>query len=92
MFQPASEFLPMIDEVCNCLLQQQYMISCYLPFCVRKILISLYMFEQVLKSLIEITKEIKGAYVENNKFCVSVHYRNVDEKVRVVLSSTIQPP
>ncbi|XVF54976.1 hypothetical protein PTKIN_Ptkin05aG0223800 [Pterospermum kingtungense] len=48
LFQPASEFLPMIDEVFN--------------------------------SLVNITKEIKGAKVENNKFCVSVHYRNVDEK------------
>uniref|UniRef100_A0A5B7ABJ0 Trehalose 6-phosphate phosphatase n=2 Tax=Davidia involucrata TaxID=16924 RepID=A0A5B7ABJ0_DAVIN len=48
LFQPASEFLPMIDEV--------------------------------FRSLIEITKEIKGAKIENNKFCVSVHYRNVDEK------------
>ncbi|XVF08450.1 hypothetical protein REPUB_Repub07fG0004900 [Reevesia pubescens] len=48
LFQPAREFLPMIDEVFN--------------------------------SLINSTKEIKGAKVENNKFCVSVHYRNVDEK------------
>ncbi|CAA0834591.1 Trehalose-phosphate phosphatase A [Striga hermonthica] len=48
LFQPASEFLPMIDEV--------------------------------FESLIEITKDIAGAQVENNKFCVSVHYRNVDEK------------
>ncbi|XP_061369013.1 trehalose-phosphate phosphatase A-like [Gastrolobium bilobum] len=48
LFQPAAEFLPMIDEV--------------------------------LKCLVEITKDIKGAKVENNKFCVSVHYRNVDEK------------
>ncbi|XP_057951827.1 trehalose-phosphate phosphatase A-like isoform X2 [Malania oleifera] len=48
LFQPAGEFLPMIDEV--------------------------------FRSLVEITKEIKGAQVENNKFCVSVHYRNVDEQ------------
>lgn len=48
LFQPASEFLPMIDKV--------------------------------FSSLIDSTKEIKGAKVENNKFCVSVHYRNVDEK------------
>ncbi|GKV17593.1 hypothetical protein SLEP1_g28073 [Rubroshorea leprosula] len=46
LFQPASEFLPMIEEVFN--------------------------------SLVECTKEIKGAKVENNKFCVSVHFRNVD--------------
>ena len=39
------------------------------------------LFGQVYKSLIEITKGIAGAKVENNKFCVSVHYRNVDDKV-----------
>ncbi|EPS67838.1 trehalose 6-phosphate phosphatase, partial [Genlisea aurea] len=46
LFQPASEFLPMIDEA--------------------------------YRSLVEIMKDIAGAKVENNKFCVSVHYRNVD--------------
>jgi trehalose 6-phosphate phosphatase len=39
------------------------------------------MITEVSKSLIEVTKAIKGATVENNKFCVSVHYRNVDKKV-----------
>ncbi|KAJ7949574.1 Trehalose 6-phosphate phosphatase [Quillaja saponaria] len=48
LFQPAGEFLPMIEEV--------------------------------LRLLVESTKDIRGAKVENNKFCVSVHYRNVDEK------------
>ncbi|KAI4332664.1 hypothetical protein L6164_017554 [Bauhinia variegata] len=48
LFQPAAEFLPMIDEV--------------------------------FTLLVERTKEIEGAKVENNKFCVSVHYRNVLEK------------
>nr|GMD33152.1 trehalose-phosphate phosphatase A-like isoform X1 [Ipomoea batatas]GME05328.1 trehalose-phosphate phosphatase A-like isoform X1 [Ipomoea batatas]GME14824.1 trehalose-phosphate phosphatase A-like isoform X1 [Ipomoea batatas] len=48
LFQPAREFLPMIDEV--------------------------------FRSLVETTKDIAGAKVENNRFCVSVHYRNVDEK------------
>ncbi|KAF7824885.1 trehalose-phosphate phosphatase A-like [Senna tora] len=48
LFQPAAEFLPMIDEV--------------------------------FRSLVECTNDIKGASVENNKFCVSVHYRNVDDK------------
>ncbi|CAA2970318.1 probable trehalose-phosphate phosphatase F [Olea europaea subsp. europaea] len=47
LFQPASEFLPMINEV--------------------------------FRTLVEVTKNIKGAKVENHKFCVSVHYRNVDE-------------
>ncbi|KAL5064349.1 hypothetical protein RYX36_026086 [Vicia faba] len=47
LFQPAREFLPMIDEV--------------------------------FKTLVEITKDIEGAKVENHKFCASVHYRNVEE-------------
>ncbi|KAF5737979.1 putative trehalose-6-phosphate synthase [Tripterygium wilfordii] len=46
--QPASEFLPMIDEV--------------------------------YKELIERTKSTPGAKVENNKFCLSVHFRCVEEK------------
>ncbi|KAB2000624.1 hypothetical protein ES319_D12G245100v1 [Gossypium barbadense] len=48
LFQPAREFIPMIDEV--------------------------------FKTLVENTKDIKGANVENHKFCTSVHYRNVEEK------------
>eukprot|EP01018_Ginkgo_biloba_P004439 Gb_34064 [translate_table: standard] len=48
LFQPAREFLPMIDEV--------------------------------FKLLKEKTKRIPGAMVENNKFCVSVHFRRVEEK------------
>ncbi|XP_031268101.1 trehalose-phosphate phosphatase A-like [Pistacia vera] len=48
IFQPAREFLPMIDEI--------------------------------FSSLMENTKEIKGVKIENNKFCISVHYRNVEEK------------
>ncbi|XP_009370472.2 trehalose-phosphate phosphatase A [Pyrus x bretschneideri] len=35
---------------------------------------------EVFKLLVESTKDIEGAIVEDNKFCVSVHYRNVDEK------------
>ncbi|KAM0880372.1 hypothetical protein ACQ4PT_033614 [Festuca glaucescens] len=49
LFQPASEFLPMI--------------------------------EQVHQRLIDETRDVPGAKVENNKFCVSVHFRNVDEKL-----------
>ncbi|KAJ1412843.1 Trehalose-phosphatase [Sesbania bispinosa] len=48
LFQPASEFLPMIDEV--------------------------------YEKLVEKTKSTPGARVENNKFCLSVHFRCVDEK------------
>ncbi|KAG9141856.1 hypothetical protein Leryth_013972 [Lithospermum erythrorhizon] len=48
LFQPASEFLPMIDEVYQALLNK--------------------------------TKYTPGATVENNKFCISVHFRRVDEK------------
>ncbi|KAI8540786.1 hypothetical protein RHMOL_Rhmol08G0012000 [Rhododendron molle] len=49
LFQPASEFVPMIDEV--------------------------------YKALLEKTKFTRGAKVEHNKFCLSVHFRCVDEKV-----------
>ncbi|KAF3776221.1 putative trehalose-phosphate phosphatase G [Nymphaea thermarum] len=48
LFQPAKEFLPMIDEV--------------------------------FRSLLESMRGIDGAKVENNKFCVSVHYRRVSEE------------
>ncbi|GLJ36938.1 hypothetical protein SUGI_0746980 [Cryptomeria japonica] len=48
LFQPAREFLPMIDEV--------------------------------YKLLQEKVKIITGATVENNRFCVSVHFRCVQEK------------
>ncbi|KAL0304759.1 UNVERIFIED_CONTAM: putative trehalose-phosphate phosphatase G [Sesamum calycinum] len=58
LFQPASEFLPMINEV--------------------------------FRSLVEITKDIAGAKVENNKFCVSVHYRNVDEKSWTTVGQSVE--
>ncbi|KAM1368372.1 hypothetical protein PS1_001709 [Malus domestica] len=38
------------------------------------------MIREVFKLLVDSTKDIQGAKVEDNKFCVSVHYRNVDEK------------
>jgi|UniRef100_A0A2N9HYV2 trehalose 6-phosphate phosphatase len=57
LFQPASEFLPMIDEV--------------------------------FRSLVEGTKDVIGAKVENNKFCVSVHYRNVEEKNWTVVAQCV---
>ncbi|KAL6598528.1 hypothetical protein ACP70R_046227 [Stipagrostis hirtigluma subsp. patula] len=58
LFQPASEFLPMI--------------------------------QQVHESLIEKTKCIPGAKVENNKFCVSVHFRCVDEKSWSTLADMVK--
>uniref|UniRef100_A0A0E0B253 Trehalose 6-phosphate phosphatase n=1 Tax=Oryza glumipatula TaxID=40148 RepID=A0A0E0B253_9ORYZ len=57
LFQPASEFLPMI--------------------------------EQVHDRLEQATRSIPGAKVENNKFCVSVHFRCVDEKVTDRSASSI---
>lgn len=36
---------------------------------------------QVYQVLVEKTKSTPGAMVENNKFCASVHFRCVDEKV-----------
>ncbi|RLN34675.1 hypothetical protein C2845_PM03G06950 [Panicum miliaceum] len=38
------------------------------------------MIYEVFRFLVEKMKGINGAKVENNKFCVSVHYRNVNEK------------
>ncbi|PPD88304.1 hypothetical protein GOBAR_DD14762 [Gossypium barbadense] len=75
LFQPASEFLPMIDEVCMALGCHTLSPSAF-PLCSNVEFHS----SQVFNSLVNSTKEIKGAKVENNKFCVSVHYRNVDEK------------
>ncbi|KAG9159702.1 hypothetical protein Leryth_017421 [Lithospermum erythrorhizon] len=57
LFQPASEFLPMINEV--------------------------------FRSLVENTKDIDGTIVENNKFCVSVHYRNVDERIWPIVAESV---
>ncbi|XP_031481463.1 probable trehalose-phosphate phosphatase G [Nymphaea colorata] len=57
-FQPANEFLSMIDEVFN--------------------------------SLVESTKGIDGIKVENNKFCVSVHYRCVKEEKWDAVSQQVQ--
>ncbi|KAL6550201.1 hypothetical protein OROMI_020689 [Orobanche minor] len=57
LFQPASEFIPMIDEV--------------------------------FRNLVEITKDIKGSKVENHKFCVAVHYRNVDENSWPVIAQYV---
>lgn len=39
---------------------------------------------QVFKTLVDKTKEVVGAKVENHKFCASVHYRNVDENVSLI--------
>ncbi|KAL0726325.1 hypothetical protein Bca4012_022418 [Brassica carinata] len=56
--QPATEFLPVIDEV--------------------------------YQKLMEKTKSTPGASVENNKFCVSVHFRRVDEKNWSDLASQVR--
>ncbi|KAG7592601.1 Trehalose-phosphatase [Arabidopsis thaliana x Arabidopsis arenosa] len=58
MFQPASDYLPMIDEVVN-----------------------------VLK---EKTKSIPGATVEHNKFCLTVHFRRVDETGWAALAEQVR--
>ncbi|XP_057974919.1 probable trehalose-phosphate phosphatase J isoform X1 [Malania oleifera] len=58
LFQPASEFLPMIDEV--------------------------------YRALLEKTKSTPGAMVENNKFCISVHFRCVDEKRWIALAEEVR--
>ncbi|KAK7351175.1 hypothetical protein VNO77_10429 [Canavalia gladiata] len=58
LFQPASQFLPMIDEV--------------------------------YKILLEKTNSVPGAKVENNKFCLSVHFRCVDEKSWAPLAEKVK--
>ncbi|CAL9138018.1 unnamed protein product [Musa acuminata var. zebrina] len=58
LFQPARDFLPMIDEV--------------------------------YKRLVETTKCIPGSRVENNKFCLSVHFRCVDEKKWCLLAEKVR--
>jgi trehalose-6-phosphatase len=46
------------------------------------LLTSIFATQQVAETLSEVTSGIEGASVENNKFCVSAHYRNVAEKVK----------
>ncbi|KAK2984663.1 hypothetical protein RJ640_006646 [Escallonia rubra] len=58
LFQPAKDFLPMMDEV--------------------------------YKVLLEKTKSTPGAKVENNKFCLSVHFRCVDEKIWTDLAEQVR--
>lgn len=58
LFQPAKDFLPMMDEV--------------------------------YKALLEETKSTPGAKVENNKFCLSVHFRRVDEKLWADLAEKVK--
>jgi len=79
LFQPAAEFLPMINEVDIWEILPWIIVQ--FSFFIVMLYPDLLMFVQVLNSLTECTRDIKGAKIENNKFCVSVHYRNVDEKV-----------
>jgi trehalose-6-phosphatase len=39
---------------------------------------------QVYEQLVEKTKSTLGARVENHKFCASVHFRCVEEKVYIL--------
>ncbi|KMZ57167.1 putative trehalose-phosphate phosphatase [Zostera marina] len=48
------------------------------------------MINNVYSVLVEKTKAIKGSMVENNKFCLSVHYRCVDEKAWAVLAEEVK--
>ncbi|XP_023755409.1 probable trehalose-phosphate phosphatase G [Lactuca sativa] len=57
LFQPAREFIPMINEV--------------------------------FRILVNVTNDIRGAFVENHKFCTSVHYRNVDEKSWAMIAQRV---
>lgn len=53
-----------------------------------RLFLNIFVDFQVFRNLVEITRDVNGAKVENHKFCVSVHYRNVDENV----SALIPPP
>ncbi|KAJ7565321.1 hypothetical protein O6H91_02G056400 [Diphasiastrum complanatum] len=57
-FQPASEFLPMMNEVCKALEQR--------------------------------SKNIQGAKIEHNKYCVSMHFRRVKEENWQALAEEVQ--
>ncbi|KAG6400251.1 hypothetical protein SASPL_137076 [Salvia splendens] len=46
--------------------------------------------DEVYKALIEQVKHIPGAKVENNRFCLSVHYRCVEEKKWVELADQVK--
>ncbi|XP_069154414.1 probable trehalose-phosphate phosphatase H isoform X3 [Solanum lycopersicum] len=48
------------------------------------------MIIEVYKELLDKTKSIEGVRVENNKFCVSVHFRCVDEKKWGELSQEVR--
>lgn len=57
LFQPAIEYLPLINKVTT--------------------------------ALLESTKAIKGSKVENNKYCVSVHFRRVKEELWEALAERV---
>ncbi|XP_052190249.1 probable trehalose-phosphate phosphatase D isoform X2 [Diospyros lotus] len=48
------------------------------------------MIDKAYKALTEKTKSISGAKVENNKYCVSVHYRCVNEKSWSALAEQVR--
>jgi len=77
IFQAASEFLPMIDEVENFQTSQLHILRLRYSMQHRVM--------QVFRLLVDKVRGIDGAKVENNKFCVSVHYRNVNEKVKILI-------
>ncbi|CAN6478148.1 unnamed protein product [Victoria cruziana] len=47
------------------------------------------MIDEVYKELVEKTKCIPGSKIENNKFCVSVHFRRVEETRWAALSAEV---
>lgn len=44
---------------------------------------------QIRQILEEETRKIEGAMVEDNRFCVSVHFRHVHERVNISISLSI---
>ena len=79
----------MIDEVKNLQCKNAHEFH-KLIFKLRNNKLILYlMLLQVFRSLVENTKTIKCAKVENQKICVYVYYCNVDEKVIIALSLSL---
>lgn len=95
LFQPGSEFLPMMEKVwfeqtsqqTNKLTNRRL---CTVILCSKEgpptsgVVTDHACRLQVCKILIEKSRDIEGATVENNKFCVTVHFRRVsDEVIRI---------
>ena len=94
LFQSASQFLPMIDEVhflffllskCKTSISFPPKLACGSTSDINSVVRYQKIIFQVYEILLEKMKTVPGAKVENNKFCLSLHFRCVDKKVPVNL-------